>query len=223
MQEILSKLKLAVAILVLAVIIAVAVIVMNIVPTVQNIMKLNEDYAAQTIVLSEKQKELEDLQLTIKKQEDLSDIEKASYCAQNNVKYLMSHDEIGNMDGTRLIAKLMSSMLHLKEGITLNEEEAKRIQQIQKLWNCSAEEAYEKVVNQKSEMLSNKLATMFQTGELDKYDLNINDNMQNKDEIRRKFEQEIIKPLGISPDLGITYDKIIANFEKANSIISNIK
>ena len=76
MQEILSKLKLAVAILVLAVIIAVAVIVMNIVPTVQNIMKLNEDYAAQTIVLSEKQKELEDLQLTIKKQEDLSDIEK---------------------------------------------------------------------------------------------------------------------------------------------------
>ena len=35
-----------------------------------------EDYAAQTIVLSEKQKELEDLQLTIKKQEDLSDIEK---------------------------------------------------------------------------------------------------------------------------------------------------
>ena len=149
---------------------------------------------------------------------DLSDIEKASYCAQNNVKYLMSHDEIGNMDGTRLIAKLMSSMLHLKEGITLNEEEAKRIQQIQKLWNCSAEEAYEKVTNQKSEMLSNKLATMFQTGELDKYDLNIDDNMQNKDEIRRKFEQEIIKPLGISPDLGITYDKIKAMFDKSFDI-----
>ena len=54
---------------------------------------------------------------------DLFAIEKASYCAQDNVKYLMSHDEIGNMDGTRLISKLISPMSHLKEGIIINKEE----------------------------------------------------------------------------------------------------
>ncbi len=75
-KEILSKLKVAVGILAFAVLAAAAVIYMNIVPIVQNIMDMNEQYAAQTLVLAEKQKELQDLELTVKKQEDLSDIEK---------------------------------------------------------------------------------------------------------------------------------------------------
>ncbi len=75
-KEILMKLKNAVAILVLGVLAAVALIAMKIVPTVQSIMDLNEQYAAQTLVLAEKQKELQELELTVKKQDDLSGIEK---------------------------------------------------------------------------------------------------------------------------------------------------
>lgn len=75
-KEILMKLKNAVAILALGIVVAVGLIATKIVPVVQSILDMNEQYAAQTLVLAEKQKELQDLQLTVKKQDDLSDIEK---------------------------------------------------------------------------------------------------------------------------------------------------
>ncbi len=75
-KELLVKLKIPVAILVLALLIVVYLVATKIVPTVQSIMDMNEQYAAQTLVLAEKQKELQDLQLTVKKQDDLSGIEK---------------------------------------------------------------------------------------------------------------------------------------------------
>lgn len=75
-KEILIKLKNAVAILVLGILVAGFIIGTQIVPVVQSIMNLNETYASQTLVLAEKQKELQELELTVKKQEDLSDIEK---------------------------------------------------------------------------------------------------------------------------------------------------
>lgn len=37
--------------------------------------------------------------------------------SQHRVKFLMSHDEIGNMDGTRLISKIMSKELHLYDRV----------------------------------------------------------------------------------------------------------
>ena len=75
-KEILMKLKDAVAILVLSVIVVVFLVVTKIVPIVQSIMDMNEQYAAQTLVLADKQRELDELKAAAKKQDDMSGIEK---------------------------------------------------------------------------------------------------------------------------------------------------
>lgn len=78
-KEIMMKLKDSIAIIVLALVVAITVIAVYIVPIVQNILDMNEQYASQTLVLAEKQRELEDLQIAVKKQDDLSDIEKEMF------------------------------------------------------------------------------------------------------------------------------------------------
>ncbi len=74
-KEILIKLKYSVAILVVALLVIIY-IVTNLVPIVQSIKDMNEQYAAQTIVLAEKQKERDELKAAAKKQDDMSGIEK---------------------------------------------------------------------------------------------------------------------------------------------------
>lgn len=78
-KEILMKLKYAVLILVLALLVVVYLGATQIAPTVQNIMDLNEQYAAQTLVLADKQRELDDLKIAVKQQEDMSGIEKQMF------------------------------------------------------------------------------------------------------------------------------------------------
>ena len=78
-KEILMKLKYAVLILVLALLVVVYLSATQIAPTVQNIMDLNEQYAAQTLVLADKQRELDDLKIAVKQQEDMSGIEKQMF------------------------------------------------------------------------------------------------------------------------------------------------
>ncbi len=78
-KEILMKLKYAVLILVLALLGVVYLGATQIAPTVQNIMDLNEQYAAQTLVLADKQRELDDLKIAVKQQEDMSGIEKQMF------------------------------------------------------------------------------------------------------------------------------------------------
>ena len=71
-KEILMKLK-------NAVLVVVYLGATQIAPTVQNIMDLNEQYAAQTLVLADKQRELDDLKIAVKQQEDMSGIEKQMF------------------------------------------------------------------------------------------------------------------------------------------------
>lgn len=78
-KEILMKLKYAVLILVLALLVVIYLGATQIAPTVQNIMDLNEQYAAQTLVLADKQRELDDLKIAVKQQEDMSGIEKQMF------------------------------------------------------------------------------------------------------------------------------------------------
>lgn len=77
---------------------------------------------------------------------DLDKFEKANYCAQNRVKYVMSHDEIGNHEGTRLVAKLMVPMLDLNNNMISQEK-----------------------VTRDAQFAAEKLAMMLQKGELEKY------------------------------------------------------
>lgn len=75
-KEIISKLKYACLIAALAVASVVYMGVQYIYPAINNIQNLNNQYTQRTADLEAKQTELADLQASIKKQEDISDIEK---------------------------------------------------------------------------------------------------------------------------------------------------
>ncbi len=107
-KEILMKLKDAVAILVLSVIVVVFLVVTKIVPIVQSIMDMNEQYAAQTLVLADKQRELDELKAAAKKQDDMSGIEKDFFVS----------DEPG-LDAEGLIAGEFSEILKILQTNTI--------------------------------------------------------------------------------------------------------
>jgi len=48
---------------------------------------------------------------------NLKDFDYSLRDAQTRVKYIMSHDEIGNIDGTRLISKILAQELHLADAV----------------------------------------------------------------------------------------------------------
>lgn len=146
---------------------------------------------------------------------DLDAYEKACYCAQDSVKYIMSHDEIGNFEGSRLLAKLMVPMLQLNENVQLSKEDNERAQAFKELKGCSLDDAKRTVTFQKAQLTSEKLAIMLQTGELDKYDTS---NLASENEIqnaKKAFNDEVLKKLGIKTSSGITYDTVKEMFNKS--------
>ncbi len=120
---------------------------------------------------------------------DMDALEKACYCAQDRVKYVMSHDEIGNHEGTRLIAKLMVPMLHLNENMINTEN-----------------------VNRDAQFAAEKLAMMLQTGKLDKYDTSEITSRRWINVVEKAFKNEVLIPLGINPNSGITYNSVKSMF-----------
>ena len=139
---------------------------------------------------------------------DLDRYEKACYCSQDRVKYIMSHDEIGNFEGSRLLAKLMVPMLHLNDNILLNEEDKKRAKALQEKKGCSIEEAVNTVTLQKAQFTAEKLAILLQTGELDKYNTEGISSKRWIQAIEQAFKDEVLKPNGIRKNSGITYDSV---------------
>ncbi len=146
---------------------------------------------------------------------DLDKLEKASYCSQGRVKYVMSHDEIGNLEGTRLISKLMEPMLHLSENMILNEKDLERAKKLSELRNSSFEQEKEMVKNQKAEFAAEKLAIMLQTGMLDKYNTKNIDSKRASNHIDKLFKEKILTPLGIKHSSGINYELVETIFNKS--------
>lgn len=146
---------------------------------------------------------------------NLDRFETACYCAQDSVKYVMSHDEIGNKEGSRLIAKLMVPMLHLNEIIELNDKDEERAHQMSIQRNMHIDDAYRTVHAQKAQFVAEDLAIMFQTGQLDKYDTSNINLRRKKHQIDTAFNDEVLLPLGIKSNSGITYDNIKAMFMKS--------
>ncbi len=107
-KEIIMKLKDSVAILALGLIAAIAVIVLYIVPPIQSIKQLNESYTAQTAVLEEKQRELQDLQAQVKKQDDMSGVEKEVFVSADS-----------GLDSEGVIAAEFSEILELIRANTI--------------------------------------------------------------------------------------------------------
>ena len=124
---------------------------------------------------------------------------------QTRLKYVMSHDEIGNYEGTRLIPKLIVPMLHLNENIALGKQDTQRAQKLAELKNIDLNLAINYVTLQKAQMVSEKLVDMYLNGELDNYsDYDYSDFYTSK-----------LEPLGIKKEAYITPKRIKAMYKKA--------
>ena len=145
---------------------------------------------------------------------DLDAFEQVCYDAQTRVKYVSSHDEQGNFEGTAFIAKHMVPMLRLNDNVILDEEDRNRAMEWSKSQNKPYEETLRNVLFQKAQMVSEKLAIMFQTGELQQYSTK-RKNPAEKNALNERFTKEVLVPLGIKEDSHITYDDVKIMFNKS--------
>ena len=136
---------------------------------------------------------------------DLGTFEKAYTCAQSRVKYVMSHDEIGNFEGSRLIAKLMVPELNLNDCIQIDSQDVDRARKYAEQKHQSYNDAINVISSQKAQFTAEKLAILLQTGEIDKYQTNA------------EFSKNILEPLGLK-DSGITAKKVRDAFQYAFNI-----
>ena len=146
---------------------------------------------------------------------NLDEFEQACRQGQDRVKYVMSHDEIGNYEGSRLIPKLVVPMLHMNENVILNDEDRARAVALSQLKKYDINQALQYVLFQKAQLVCEKLMIMYVKGELDKYE---NQGYQ-------VFYDEVLKPLGIDNDAHMTprkikvmYDKAFSTFKMANAL-----
>ncbi len=148
---------------------------------------------------------------------DTSSLINAALNAQDSVKYVMSHDEIGNHEGTRKISKVMVPKLNLNENIIFDEDDKARIQKYAQTKQKSLPEAEFIVRCQKAQLVGEKIATKYQTGELDKYKVSPDTPYSQGRTLRQKLKDEVLIPMGISPDAEITYEDIEKAFNKSFS------
>lgn len=136
---------------------------------------------------------------------DFNTFEAVCLNSPGKVKYTMSHDEIGNYDGTRLISKLMVPALNLGDEVELTHEDRVRAGNLSGHKHVPYEAALWTVQCQKAQLTAEKFASMLQTGELDKYENEDND----------KFKEEVLQPLEIKQHSGLTYDSIKNAYDAA--------
>lgn len=146
---------------------------------------------------------------------NLDKFEKACYCAQDRVKYVMSHDEIGNFEGSRLTSKLLVPMLQLNENVVLDKKDMQRAADLSKQKGQSFDDALNTVRLQKAQFLAERLATMLLTGELDIYSTNATTSKQWTNAVDRAFRKDILAPLGIKETSGITHSKLQTMYNKS--------
>jgi len=140
---------------------------------------------------------------------DFKGLEEVALCSQNRVKYVMSHDEIGNFEGTRLVQKLMVPKLNLDQHVIWTDEDITRKQEYCKLKKDKGvtEDEAGRIVNaQKAQLAAQGLAQMLQEGKLEKY----------KDQgYSQEFFMEVLEPLGIQNCHHINYKTIKTAFDNS--------
>ena len=152
------------------------------------------------------------------------ELKSAILCAQDNVKYVDSHDEVGNRNGTRKIVAIMCKKLALKDNIELNRKDIKRVKQLYKQESKkqdsdktikTLQDAYDEVTLQKAEFACEALAIYFQTGKLNKYRIAPKMNPKEEKKLRTRFRKEILNPLGIKKDCSLSVKNIETVFIEA--------
>ena len=146
---------------------------------------------------------------------NLDALERAIVDSSKRVKYSTSHDETGNMDGTRLVAKYMVPMLKLNENTILNDNDIKRAHDYSKLKNVSYEAAYEIVKAQKAQQSSMKLAQLVQDGTIE--------SILSMPRRKHFFETVYLNPLGIDKASFISPQRVLEAFRQATKIYRAIE
>ena len=138
---------------------------------------------------------------------------KAALNAQHSVKYVMSHDEIGNFEGTRKLAKLMVPKLRLNDNINLSKKDTDRAKKYAKKKHMDYEQALQTIRFQKAQFAAETLATKYQTGELEEYRPGSSMDEEEKMRLKNKFYAEVLSPIGISSSSKIDYMRIKLAFD----------
>ena len=148
---------------------------------------------------------------------DLDALERAIFDSRKRVKYSTSHDETGNMDGTRLVAKFMVPMLKLNENTILNENDIARAKEYahHKGNGFPLDSAINIVKSQKAQQNAMKLAQMVQNGKIERI---ISSQRQGE-----FFANSILKPLGINNASFITPKRVLSAFEQATKTYRSIE
>lgn len=146
---------------------------------------------------------------------DLDKLEKASYCSQDRVKYIMSHDEIGNFEGSRLTAKLLVPILQLNENVVLDTKDKQRATALSEMKGQSYDDALNTVRFQKAQFLAEKLATLLLTGALDRYSTNQTTSKQWENAVDKAFRKDVIVPMGIKESSGLTYSRLQTMYNRS--------
>ena len=146
---------------------------------------------------------------------DLDALERAIVDSSKRIKYSTSHDETGNMDGTRVVAKYMVPLLNLSEHTYLDFKDSERAEKYVAMKakegiNISYEEALNIVKSQKVQQNSMRLAQLVQDGTIEKFSTRP----------RLPFEQAILSKMQIS---NLLPEKIISAFNEATRIYRSIE
>lgn len=131
----------------------------------------------------------------------------AIYQSQHAVKYVTSHDETGNFDGTRPVVKLLVPKLNMNSNIVLTDEDYERAEAYSELKHTSLDSALMTVASQKAQLVTEKLVKLLVEGKLDKY----------RTSSKMTFYDEVLKPLDICEDSNITYRDLVQNYKKCSS------
>lgn len=138
---------------------------------------------------------------------NMEDLVNAIYHSQNAVKYVTSHDETGNMDGTRPVVKYLVPKLNLNSNVILNKDDIQRAKDFAKLKGVSEKSAKKTIACQKAQNVAETLVTKLMTGELEQY--------------RFRSSQElydgVLKDLDISKNAEITFRRLVSNFRRSVS------
>lgn len=147
------------------------------------------------------------------------DLDAIQYLTENSgprIKYIMSHDEIGNFEGSRLIPKLMVTSLNLNDNVELQEEDEKRANELSKLKNMNEESSLHTVLCQKAQLVSEQLALMLAKGELEKYNTT-GCSPKETEKRNNAMYNEVLKPLGIKENASVNYERISNAYESSFS------
>ena len=167
---------------------------------------------------------MHELQQMVYEAGNINKLDEFIWSGADKVKYVMSHDEQGNYEGTRFIAKLMVPKLRINDFIDQNNPdlnmEAGKLAQLKNRdfgiakWNKTC---------QKAQLASEKLAIMLLEGKLEKYKTDPDASHQEKLHKYNMFYHEVLKNLGIQNPLFynphanlsdlITYDSIENAYE----------